>query len=246
MKALANGSLNLSVLDGWWDEGYNRAFGWGIGHGEEYKDHAIQDNIESLDLYNLLEKEVIPLFYERGHDEIPRRWVQKMKAGLKYLVPIFNSHRMVQEYMDRYYLPCSKRYDVLSRNDFAESKELASWRQKLMTSWAEVAVDEVSATDGKDIFTGSDLEITTKVRLGNLEPHDVTVEVYYGRLNHNEEFSERETRTLEVKDSKDGIHTYKGTIPCADVGRFGYTVRVMPSQERLENRFVMGLVTWAK
>ena len=168
-----------------------------------------------------------------------------MKAGLRYLTPIFNSHRMVQEYMDRYYLPCSKRFYTLSNNDFAESKDLASWRQKMMTSWSEVTVEEVSSSNGEDIPTGSDLEITAKVRLGSLQPDDVTVEVYYGRLDHNGDFSDRETITSNLVESRDNLHIFRGRVPCNGVGRFGYTVRVMPSQERLENRFFMGLVTWA-
>ncbi len=245
MKALANGSLHLSVLDGWWDEGYDRAYGWAIGHGEEYSNNEIQDNIESLDLYNLLEEEVVPMFYRRGHDEIPRRWVEKMKAGLRYLVPIFNSHRMVQEYMDRCYLPCSRRFNLLRSDDFSETKDLASWRQKLMTGWNDVRVAEVSSDKDRDITTGSELKITTKVKLGALQPDDVTVEAYYGRLDHNDEFTDRETAVLGLKELKDDFYIFEGKIPCADVGRFGYTVRIMPSKKRLENSFVMGLVTWA-
>ncbi|KPK83377.1 MAG: alpha-glucan phosphorylase [Bacteroides sp. SM23_62_1] len=245
MKALANGSLNLSVLDGWWDEGYHSKCGWAIGHGEVYKDYNAQDNIESNDLYNLLEEEVIPLFYHRGHDDVPRGWVEKMKAGLRYLVPIFNSHRMVQEYMDRYYLPCSKRFNVLSSNDFEGAKDLASWRQKLMTGWAGVSVEKVTSGNGLDMPVGSELEIEAAVKLGTLAPDDVTVEAYYGRLDHNGDFAERETTALEVYDSKDGTYKFKGKIPCLETGRFGYTVRIMPSRNRLENPFIMGLVTWA-
>ena len=245
MKALANGSLNLSVLDGWWDEGYQHEYGWALGHGEVYNDLKAQDDIESLDLYNLLEEEVVPLFYQRGHDDIPRDWVEKMKAGLKHLVPIFNAHRMVQEYMDRYYLPCSKRYNTLSINNFAGAIELASWRQKLMTGWAGVSVEEVISRDGLDMPVGSELNIEASIKLGSLTPEDVTVEAYYGKLDHNGDFSERDTMVLEVKDVKGQIYSFKGKIPCPKTGRFGYTVRITPSKKRLENPFIIGLVTWA-
>jgi starch phosphorylase len=245
MKALANGSLNLSVLDGWWDEGYQHEYGWALGHGELYHDLKAQDDIESRDLYNLLEEEVVPLFYQRGHEDIPRGWVEKMKAGLKHLVPIFNSHRMVQEYMDRYYLPCSKRYNILSINNFAGAIELASWRQKLMTGWAGVSVEEVISGEGLDMPVGSDLNIEARIKLGSLTPEDVTVEAYYGQLDHNSDFFERDTTVLEVGDIKGQIYSFKGKIPCPKAGRFGYTVRVMPSKNRLENPFITGLVTWA-
>jgi starch phosphorylase len=245
MKALANGALNFSVLDGWWDEAYHSKFGWALGHGEVYNDHNAQDNIESRDLYNLLEEEVIPLFYQRGHDDIPREWVEKMKDGLRFLTPVFNSHRMVQDYMDGYYLPCSRRFNVLSRDDFGGAKDLASWRQKLMTGWQDISVREVTSGNVSDVPVGSELDIEAKVLLGSLSPEDVTVEAYYGRLDQNGDFAERETAALDVVDLKDGVHYFKGKIPCVDTGRFGFTVRVMPSRKRLENPFIMGLVTWA-
>ena len=245
MKALANGSLNLSVLDGWWDEGYKSDYGWAIGKGEEYNDHQAQDDIESRDLYNLLEKEVVPLFYRRGNDELPRGWIEKMKAGLRDLVPVFNSHRMVQEYTDRFYLPCSTRYNRLSDSDFSETKSLASWRQKVMTGWNSVSVLEVISDEGRDIPIGDKLEVTAKVILGELTPDDVTVEAYFGRLDHKGEFKERETKELLPVSLDQGVHIFKGNVDCSGTGRFGYTVRVMASKKRLENPFVMGLVAWA-
>ncbi len=245
MKALANGSLNMSVLDGWWDEGYNRDFGWAIGHGEVYQDHEAQDNIESREIFNLLQEEVIPLFYQRGPDGIPRGWVQKMKAGLRFLTPAFNSHRMLQEYLRRYYLPCSIRFNNLCRNDFANAKKLASWRQKLMTGWQDITVEGVSSGDNLEMPAGKELEVKARIRLGPLSPEDVTVEAYYGRLNQNGDFMERNTTPLQATDTEDGVYIFRGKIPCLTTGRFGYTVRITPSTERLENRFAIGLLKWA-
>jgi len=245
MKALANGSLNLSTMDGWWDEAYHRDFGWALGHGEVFQNHDIQDKIESQDLYNLLENEIIPLFYQRGMDGMPRGWVEKMRAGLRKLVPIYNSHRMVQEYLDRYYLPCSRRFTNLCRDNFAGAIDLASWRQKIMTGWADVSVKDVITADGLEIPVGESLNIEARIQLGSLFPEDVTVEAYYGRLDSQGEFAERDTIALEVMHNEGDVYVFKGAIPCEKSGRFGYTVRIMPSLKRLENRFAMGLVTWA-
>jgi len=245
MKALANGSLNLSVLDGWWDEGYHRDFGWAIGHGEVYQDHNAQDDIESRDLYNLLEEEIVPLFYQRGPDGIPRGWVEKMRAGLQRLVPIFNSHRMVQEYVSLYYLPCSERFNTLCHDDFAGAKDLASWVRKLMTGWQEISVEGVYSGESLEMPSGKELEVVAKIGLGSLTPEDITVEAYYGRLDQNGDFAERDTVPLQAEDSADRLYTFRGQIPCQKTGRFGYTVRITPSKEKLENRFAMGLVTWA-
>ncbi|MFH1135097.1 MAG: alpha-glucan family phosphorylase [Pseudomonadota bacterium] len=245
MKALANGSLNLSILDGWWDEGYNRNFGWAIGNGEVYQDHNYQDESESRELYNLLEKQVAPLFYDRGSDGLPRGWVDKMRAGLMKLVPVFNSHRMVMEYTKRFYLPCSRRYNELTQNDLALARELAEWRRKLMTGWQEVSVPEVSSSDGRYIKVGDEIEVMAKVRLGPLSPEDVTVEAYYGLLDHHGDFKERETMILHPTALSGDAHEFRGVITSKKTGRFGFTVRVTPSVNRLENRFVTGLLAWA-
>ena len=245
MKALANGSLNLSVLDGWWDEGYHHDFGWALGNGEVYDDHETQDDIESHELYNLLEQEVVPLFYDRGADGMPRRWLDRMRAGLRHLVPVFNGHRMVQQYVLRY-ASCSGRYNALCRDGFAGAKDLASWRQKLMTGWHEVSVEVVKDEPGSVRSVGQSVTVTARVRLGSLGPGDVTVEAYYGHLDHQDDFVERETVPMEPAEFTDGVHLYHGTVPCGRTGRFGYTVRVLPSGERVENRFALGLVAWAR
>ncbi|MEW5724722.1 MAG: alpha-glucan family phosphorylase [Thermodesulfobacteriota bacterium] len=245
MKAQANGSLNLSILDGWWDEGYQADYGWAIGRGETWDDHYAQDEAESRDLYDLLEKQVVPLFYQRGDDGIPRGWLQKMRAGLRELVPIFNSHRMVQDYARRFYQPCSRRYSELSRDNMAGARELAAWRSKLMTGWNEVKVLEVDSTKIEEALVGDEIEVKADVALGSLTPEDVTVEAYFGRLDHNGEFTERETRVLTTAEQQDKFYIYRGRIPCSQAGRFGFTVRVTPSQQKQENPFVMGLVQWA-
>jgi starch phosphorylase len=114
-----------------------------------------------------------------------------------------------------------------------------------MTGWAGVSVEEVISGDGLDMFVGSELDIEARVKLGALTPDDVTVEAYYGHLDHNGDFAERDTAVLEVKGLKGEIYSFKGKIPCPKTGRFGYTVRIMPSKKRLENPFIIGLVTWA-
>jgi starch phosphorylase len=245
MKALANGALNVSVLDGWWDEGYHPDCGWAIGHGETYQDINFQDETEGRDLYNLLEKEVVPLFYQRGSDGMPQGWVEKMQAGLRLLLPIFNAHRMVSDYAVRYYAPCSQRYRELCLNDLAGAREMAKWRSKIMTGWQGVSVQEVVSGGSRDALVGDEIGVSAQVKLGELSPEDVTVEAYYGLLDHNGEFMERETLPLKLFGNQADVHEFRGRIPCGKTGRFGFTVRVTPNQEKSENPFVMGLVKWA-
>ena len=114
-----------------------------------------------------------------------------------------------------------------------------------MTGWNSVAVQEVISEEGRDIPIGDKLEVEAKVVLGELSPDDVTVEAYFGRLDHNGDFKERVTSELLSVRFDGGVHIFKGDVECSGTGRFGYTVRIMPSRKRLENPFVMGLVAWA-
>ncbi len=247
MKAVANGVLNLSVLDGWWDEGYAPEYGWAIGQGEIEPNHELQDETESRALYQLLEKQVAPLFYQRTSDNIPQLWCDMMRASIRDLVPRFSSHRMVSEYYHRFYEPSSKRFVNLTRDGFKAAVDQAAWRQKLMTGWNDLAINHISSTaDEKTRLVGDEIEFTAEVRMGSLDPEDVTVEAYYGRLDHMGEFLDRNTLPLETEsDLGDGVWRFRNKVACQDTGKFGYTVRITPSQKRLANPFVLGLICWA-
>ncbi|MBU2499195.1 MAG: alpha-glucan family phosphorylase, partial [Proteobacteria bacterium] len=172
MKAVANGALHLSVLDGWWDEGYERQIGWAIGNGEEYEDHGFQDELESGALYDILEKDIIPIFYERGKDNIPRRWVAMMKASMHKLCPMFNTHRMVSEYWDRFYLPAAERGSRLIENDLDGLKRLAKWREKVMYNWASVTIKDIRMKDLPELEVGTPYPVEADIFLGELLPED--------------------------------------------------------------------------
>lgn len=247
MKALANGVLNLSVLDGWWDEGYSPEYGWAIGQGEMDSNHELQDQTEAMALYNLLEKQVAPLFYQRTADGLPQIWCEMMRGSIRDLMPRFSAHRMVFDYYERYYKQSSERYHVLTRDNFKAAVEQAEWRQKLMTSWNELAITSISSnSDHSSCKVGDEIEFTALVQMGSLSPEDVTVEAYYGPLDHMGEFRDRTTLPLKPdQDLGGGVWRYKDRVVCRRTGKFGYTVRVTPSQERLANPFVMGLISWA-
>ena len=248
MKALANGVLNLSVLDGWWDEGYAPEYGWAIGQGEVDSNHELQDETESRDIYNLLEKQVTPLFYQRSADDVPQMWCDMMRNSIKDLMPQFSSHRMVMDYYERFYKQSSERFKVLTADSFSLANEQSQWRQKLMTAWSEVHITEISSNaDQEQKCVADKVEFSTKVQLGSLTPDDVTVEVYIGHLDHKGDFVNRSVQPLEAAEQEGGggAWQYRGNITCNHSGKFGYTVRVTPSQKRLANPFVLGLVSWA-
>jgi len=245
MKILANGGINLSIPDGWWCEGYTPEVGWAIGRGEDYDDYAYQDHLESDSLYNLLEKEVIPLFYERGTDGMPKGWIARMKASMRVLTPIFSTNRMLAEYVERYYLPAAEFHSRLAADGFARARALAAWKTRLRAAWGGVQVVAVAGDDGNRRIMGDALTLTATVRLGSLRPDEVSVEVYYGRLDSRQELVDARVVPLAVSaDLGDGVHRYEGSIPCDRVGQRAYTVRVRPDHPDANNFFSTELMTW--
>jgi len=247
MKAIPNGVLNLSTLDGWWAEGYDQSYGWAIGRGETYEDHHLQDEVESRDIYNLLEHEIVPLFYDRSADNLPHAWLEKMKAAMCYLCPVFNTHRMVQDYTDHCYISTSRRYNDLSREDMKGAKDLAVWRQKIMTNWDQVRVSRVNVQNGKPSPVLRSLRIGANIFLNELQPEDVDVEIYFGRLSLKDEFTERETIQMKpVNSDVNGNYHFQGEIPCSETGKYGFTIRILPSSRKFETPYTAGLVIWAE
>ncbi|GAG28305.1 unnamed protein product, partial [marine sediment metagenome] len=143
MKAAVNGALNMSTLDGWWCEGYTPEGGWTIGAGQSYKDDNYQDTFESQAIYDILENEVIPLFYTRSADNLPRAWIHRVKSSVKWIAPRFNTHRMVAEYTRRFYNPALAKYTYLTATDCNRAREFSKWKAEINEAWPEFAVKDV-------------------------------------------------------------------------------------------------------
>jgi starch phosphorylase len=246
MKVLPNGGLNVSILDGWWCEGFNPEVGWAIGRGEDYQDFAYQDALESSALYDLLEKEIVPIFYARTNDGMPRAWIQRMKASMKQLCPVFSTNRMVGEYAEKYYQPTAEAFGRLSENNFARAKVLAAWKTRVTAGWGGVSVEHVDRYEAHSRTVGDSLPISSVVKLGSLEPADVAVEVFFGPVDASRDIATASASLLNhVETLGGGRHKYSGTVPCGRSGLMGYTVRVRPHHEDASNMFVTGLMTWA-
>ncbi len=250
MKAAANGVLNISILDGWWDEAYRPEIGWAIGRGEVYQDYAYQDQVESQALYNLLEKEVIPLFYNRGSDGLPRGWIARMKASMRALCPTFNTNRMVQEYNERFYQPATGRYRRLMEDNLSRARALARWKARVRQHWSEVRVEDITANAIREVKVGDRLAIRARVRLGSLSPDDVSVQVYYGPISAEGRIVQGKTATLTLEADRpqsddEGWYTFVGTISCTSSGQHGYALRVLPHHEDLVNPYEPGLIVWS-
>jgi starch phosphorylase len=247
MKAAANGALNCSILDGWWCEGHDGTSGWAIGRGEEYADPEYQDQVESRTLYDLLEKQVVPLFYQRGSDRLPREWIKRMKRALQTSIPYFSTLRMVREYAQRFYLPAAQRWARLNADNQRGARALWDWKMTLYQRWAQIRVEEVQQAQEEQLPVGGTLEVTARVHLGPVNPDWVAVQAYYGATNEQGQLDTGEALTLtrdEKARQQDGFHLYRGKVPCRDSGRFGFCVRVIPNHPDLTSPFIPGLITW--
>jgi starch phosphorylase len=246
MKVLANGGLNLSVLDGWWDEGYDRETGWAIGSGEEYADACYQDQVESEALFNLLENDVVPLFYHQNAVGIPLGWVAKMKASMKNLSPVFSTNRMVAEYAERFYIPAGERHIRLTANKAAKVRPLVEWRKRLRDHGSEVRVVKVDAGIPEEVAIGSKLKVTARVLLGGLSPADVRVQLYFGGLNPDGEVVHGQSADMALQETSGAEHAYEGEVDCRESGSCGFAVRVVPFHEDAICPYEMNWITWAE
>lgn len=246
MKAVANGALHMSILDGWWAEGYSPGAGWAIGAGEEYEDTQYQDEIESRAMYELLEREVIPAFYARTRDGTPREWIRMMKASMRRLCPIFNTHRMLEDYVDGFYVPAAVLHQKMQRERNKTAESFAGWKQKVRTHWKEVRIQEVKLEDGRaEITVGKAMPIRARIGLGQLEPGDVSVDLYYGPMDADGDLVRALTEPMATDGAsgEDG-HVYRATVPFKESGKFGFLLRVMPKHPLLVHSADMGLVVW--
>ena len=247
MKVVANGGLTLSILDGWWPEGYDGENGWAIGSGEDYEDEEYQDSVESQALYELLEKEVIPLYYMRGKDGTPREWIEVMKNSIRTLCPVFNTNRMVEDYTEKEYLPAIIQWNWVTANNMEVARSLAKWKVSIAKLWDGISIRDVKISSLSELLAGDKLPIEVHVDLVKAKPDDITVEVFHGRLDPAGEIVEGKVTTLEhSKVNKSGCHIYAGSIPCVSSGQFGFAVRVLPSNPALTQRFETGLIHWWK
>ena len=246
MKAAMNGLPNLSVLDGWWDEADYVSTGWPIGSGEDYDDPDYQDEVEANDLYELLENEVIPLFYKRDGNGIPRGWVAKMKAAIRLNTPLFNTVRMLQDYATRGYFAASERGERLKQDAYAPAKALAQWENHLNQHWPQLDVREIYLSHDADLEVNEPLEVTARLSLGQLSHQDVSVEFYQGRVDmHGNLQGGRATAMIYRGKDSDGTSLYTLNVTYDRSGLQGFSLRVLPSHAYLDSPYAPRLVLWA-
>lgn len=245
MKAAINGVLNVSVLDGWWCEGYRDDRGWRIGKGDEFEDADYQDRIEGQALYNVLENEVLPAFYEREAGGLPLRWMKKMKASMKMAMQDFSAQRMLKQYANTFYEPAAAQYHDLLADQARKAVEMSQTNARLVKLWKDVVVDfPVLQTEGP-MRVGDQLQVSVLVNLGAITPDEVEVELCYGPPKTVDRLEVTYRKTMTVKETlSENRYLYGCILPCDAAGRYGFTARVTPKGD-IWTRYTPGLIAWA-
>ncbi len=251
MKASANAVLNLSVPDGWWDEVWNdptmsHLMGWAIGKGEEYSDQNYQDQVEAEALYDLLERDVVPSFYDRSVDRIPRKWVDRMKACVDSLCHFVNTHRMVRDYVDGSYMKAHAQFRRLADKRAQRTRDLSAAMERIRGGWSDVWVEKVEDGPVNTVPVSRSMQVRAQVHLGRLTPDDVVVELYVGRVDGDGNLVDGEAVTMQPEPQTPGAtYSYSVETSLHRSGLHGFTVRVRPNHPEMPMKFIPGLISWA-
>jgi starch phosphorylase len=243
-KAALNGTLNCSILDGWWDEMFDGTNGWAITSAEDVIDLERRDELEANSLFDLLEHQIVPLFHDRQAGAAPRGWLRRVKANLATLGPQVVASRMVRDYVTELYEPTAGTADRLRVDDLARARALAGWKARVLAGWDDVKVEAVEAS-GEVADLGATRDVTVTVSLGSLGPDDVAVQLVHGRVGQHDVLESPTITTLASADPAARPTRYRGTVPCSVPGRYGFTVRVVPFHPDLPTPVDLGRLTWA-
>jgi starch phosphorylase len=249
-----NGTINLSVLDGWWSEAHNPDNGWAFGDKEYWNSLDEWDSWDSEELYDILENEIIPLYYNRDENGVPVRWISKMKNSIQSIVPTFNTHRMIKQYLTNLYLPAHQLGMRFIENQFANAKNLAEWKANIEKNWSDISIKpafvQTKNRNGAFILNfGEKWQVQAKVKLGILNPESVKVQLLLAKnSNVNNDAREFEVfdMKLEPEKTRDGEYQYEASIHPSDSGYYAYTLRVIPYHPILPNPVEMGIVEWCR
>lgn len=242
-KAAANGVINVSILDGWWPEGFDGKNGFAVGEKRKYESEEMQDRDDCYSLYATLEEKVLPIYYKQD-SAFPREWIKMMKNSIRTISPVFSTERMVQEYTDRFYVPSIKRWEYFSRDEYKVARQIRDFKRYIADNWHCVSIAGVESNAGREMDVGNLLKITAYVRLGPISVNDVDVEVVYGNISDRGLVRISTAPMLFHRRSEDGVNCYVGQVILPQ-GTFGYTVRVIPGHQDFVRKFEMPLVTWA-
>ncbi len=243
-KALMNGVLNFSVLDGWWYEGYrfDEKAGWALTDKRTFTNQAQQDALDAATIYSMLENEIVPLYYAKNSKGYSPEWVQYIKRSIAHIAPHFTMKRMIEDYIHRFYNKEAERTAKLVANDYAEAKEIVAWKEKVAAAWDGVRVLDVKASDVTDSVTGTDFHVEAVIDTNGLA-NDLGLElVAYKKEGNEEKYFGREAFKVAKVDGN--VVTFKLDSKLREAGVFRYGYRLYPVNPALPHRMDFAYTRW--
>lgn len=247
MKPAPNGGVNLSVLDGWWAEAYNRRNGWAIGEEIEDGSMEFQNEVDAESLYCILENQVAPLFYARPDGKLPLAWIQLMRESMRTITPQFNTNRMVEEYTTRLYEPAAAAARKLADNSFAAARALRDWKDYMRRAWDGVHIEDarLETPDPSHVTVGQTVKIVARVRLGEISPSHVAVQACLGRGEGDAVCTSCILNLKgESQPTEHGVYLFTGEALAQDSGEYAISLRVIPQHECLTQMHELRLIRW--
>ncbi len=244
MKAGINGAINLSVLDGWWGEGYDGKNGWAIKPGPEDMDPVLRDKQESRTLYEILQDQVVPLYYSRDNLGYSPEWVKMVKHSMASLLPRYNATRMVGEYVNNFYLPASRQGALYVENNFDSARKIAAWKAKARSAWGRVTLKRLD-TPCKRINFGDTLHFKVAAKLNGLEPEDVVVELLICRRVKHPKPCDFQYYSFQIAGTeKSGEYLFELNLAPDICGKLECHIRTYPYHPLLTHPLEMGMMLW--
>jgi len=250
MKSAPNGGINLGVLDGWWREGYNGSNGWAIGAEINDGTTEFQNEVDASSLYQLLENQIVPLYYAKPDGKLPLAWLQLMRESIRSVTPVFNTQRMVKEYTEQLYIPAARAHGNFSTDSCGAATQLSKWKAQMRKDWPQVQISDVQVAnkDRQSILVGESLQISARVHLGAVDPQNVRVEAYHGEMDNGDIRNPVATVLHQSPDQSgtgNGNYTYQGSVPATESGTYGFSVRVVPTHPCLMQAHELRLIAWS-
>jgi len=245
-KAVMNGVINFSVLDGWWAEGYLPYAGWALPEEQTYIDHKFQDQLDAETMYNIIEFEIVPTFYERNMYNVPEKWVSYIKNCIADIAPRFTMKRMLDDYVNFYYNELFERSDRMSLDNHHLAKEIATWKKRMVNAWNKIKLVkmEYPNLDNKSLALGDNFDAELTFDVNNIHPDNIGVEVLFGRKEKDEVKEVVFKTELEIKDHNENLVTYTCSIPTTKAGVYDFAFRMYPKNDYLPHRQDFNLTKW--
>lgn len=246
-KAAMNGVMHFSVLDGWWVEGYKEGAGWALPQERTYADQNLQNELDAATIYQIIESEIAPDFYDKnsyaGYSE---KWIGYIKNTVAKVACNFTTNRMLSDYINKYYVPLAARAEKIAANDYAICKELAAWKSDLREKWSEIEVLDVVKPDSAhaNILLGKEFEAKVTLRLGDVDPAHIGVEVIFASVDKKGKYHIAESHLFQAGEKKDGVVDYTCSIAAEKAGQYMVAARYFAYNPQMPHRQDFELVKW--